>query len=144
MVCAIIFCLASKVFSQSSQSPSTEGQHSQIGTIAGYVTDAKTKEPLIGATIIIIELKGTGAASDENGRFRIFSPVGSYSMKVSLIGYQTIVKTDIIVTTGGETHVAVEMVQIPVELNQVTVTPDYFDKAGAENAVTRYRSALKR
>jgi hypothetical protein len=54
---------------------------SQNGTITGFVSDAKTKEPLIGVTILINELKNVGASTDENGRFKISAPVGSYSIK---------------------------------------------------------------
>ncbi len=104
-----------------------------IGTITGYVADAKTGESLIGVNVLIVELKNIGAATDENGRFKISAPVGSYSLKASSMGYQPIIKTDIIVTTGGETHVAIKMSETALELNQVTVTPDFFDKAAVEN-----------
>jgi hypothetical protein len=57
-------------------------------------------------------------------------------IKASLIGYQPIVKTDIIVTTAGEIHVSIKMSESPLELNQVTVSPDYFDKGAAENPMS--------
>ena len=107
--------------------------YSQTGTIVGSVLDSKTEEPLIGANVIVNELPNVGAATDEFGRFKIVSKVGSYSLKISLIGYQTVVKTDVIVTTGSETKLVIKMLESSVELNQVTVSADYFDKAGIEN-----------
>jgi hypothetical protein len=109
---------------------------SQTGRITGFVSDAKTGEPLVGVNMMINELMNTGSSTDENGRFRIAAPVGSYSLKASLLGYQAIVKTDIIVTTGGETHVVIKMIEAPLELGQVTITPDYFDKASIENTMS--------
>ncbi|MCL4540561.1 MAG: TonB-dependent receptor [Bacteroidetes bacterium] len=109
---------------------------SQAGRITGLVSDAKTGEPLIGVNVVINELKSVGASTNESGRFRIVAPVGSYSLKASLLGYKAVVKTDIIVTTGGETHVVMKMMETPLELGQVTVTPDYFDKAAIENTMS--------
>lgn len=106
---------------------------SQSGTITGYVTDSKTGEPLAGVNVIVNELKGVGSSTDLKGRFKIMAPVGSYSIKASLMGYQPVVKTDVIATAGGENHIVVRLSESPVELGQVTVTPDYFEKAAVEN-----------
>ncbi|HUI29931.1 MAG TPA: TonB-dependent receptor [Candidatus Acidoferrales bacterium] len=127
---SVFFLFAANAFSQTQQA------ESPTGTITGYVTDAKTGQPLVGVTVLINELKNVGAATDEDGRFKIWAPVGSYSLRASLIGYQAVIKTDIIVTTGGETHVAIKMSETALELNQVTVTPDYFDKAASENPMS--------
>ena len=106
---------------------------SQSGTITGYVADSKTGEPLAGVNVIVNELKGVGASTDLKGRFKILAPVGSYSIKASLMGYQPVVKTDVIATAGGENHIVVRLSESPVELGQVMVTPDYFEKAAVEN-----------
>ncbi len=109
---------------------------SQTGTITGNVSDAKTGEMLVGVNVVVNELNRTGVATNESGRFKIGVPVGSYSLRISLVGYQTIIKTDVVVTTGGETHVAIKMQETPLELGRVTITPDYFDKAAIENTLS--------
>lgn len=59
------------------------------GKISGKVTDRDTKEPLIGANVIIMG-KGVGAATDVDGEFFIINiPPGIYTIKVSMIGYDT-------------------------------------------------------
>ena len=57
------------------------------GTIAGYVKDAKTGEPLPGANILI---KGTslGAASNNEGYYFIKIPPGTYTIVARYIGYK--------------------------------------------------------
>ena len=58
-----------------------------MAAIPGKIVDAKTREPIIGATVI---LEGTvfGAGTDLDGRYTILNiPPGSYSLKVSAIGY---------------------------------------------------------
>ncbi len=57
--------------------------------IEGYITDGKTGDPLPGANVFIV---GTslGAASDINGKYRIQQvPPGSYTLRVTYIGYNT-------------------------------------------------------
>ena len=39
--------------------------------ITGYVTDGRTGEPLIGATVSVKKEKGIGSATDENGEFSL-------------------------------------------------------------------------
>lgn len=60
------------------------------GKIAGKVTDAKDKSPLIGATV---KVDGTnlGAVTDESGEFTILNvDVGEYSVTASYIGYDPV------------------------------------------------------
>lgn len=105
----------------------------QTGIITGSVTDSKTNEPLIGVNIIVKELSGIGTASNENGYFSIKLPVGSYSLKASLIGYTPVVKSDIIVKTVGEAMVTIQLSESSIELNEISVAADYFDKSIIEN-----------
>ena len=69
------------------------------GTLNGTVTDAETKTPLIGANIFLLNTK-FGCTTDENGKFLIRDvPVGSYSIKFSYVGYETLSKTDLLGNT---------------------------------------------
>ncbi len=105
----------------------------QTGLLAGKVIDASTKEALIGANILITELQNVGAATDIDGNFKFNVPVGSYSIKVSLIGYESIIKTDIIIKTNSQSYVEIQLSPTSLKLDEVTVTADYFDKAVIEN-----------
>lgn len=57
-------------------------------TLKGIITDAKTNETLIGATVAIAELQ-TGAITNEYGFFSITLPQGNYNIQVSYFGYTT-------------------------------------------------------
>src|SRR5690554_5463341 len=58
-----------------------------VGQLSGKITDADTKEPLIGANIIIVNTDW-GAASDINGEDYILNiPPGTYEVRVSYVGY---------------------------------------------------------
>ncbi|NOX19637.1 MAG: carboxypeptidase-like regulatory domain-containing protein, partial [Chlorobi bacterium] len=105
----------------------------QSGYLSGRVTDANTKEPLAGANVLINELENAGAATDADGKFKIKLPVGSYSARFSLIGYETVVRTDIVIKTKNELFVEIQLSPTSIKMDEVTVTADYFDKAIIEN-----------
>lgn len=59
-------------------------------TVSGVVLDNETGEPVIGASVIVKEAAGVGAATDVNGNFIIANvPVGGKTLIVSYIGMVT-------------------------------------------------------
>lgn len=92
----------------------------QTGIIKGTVSDANTKETLIGATVA---LQGTtnGAITDFDGNFRIEKVAkGSYNLVISYISYDnTIVRVE--VTSGLETDVKIELKPASVDIEEVQV-----------------------
>lgn len=96
------------------------------GSISGSVVDIMTKQPLVGANIIIL---GTtiGAATDINGNFRIDNiEPDVYQLRASVIGYESQVKTDIVVSPGRLTQVSFELNSQVIEFEGVVVTSDFF------------------
>lgn len=106
---------------------------SQSGIITGSVVDSKTREPLVGVNIMVNELENAGTASDIDGKFIIRVPVGSYSLRASLVGYTPVIKTDVIIKTGYEAVVQIQLSEMTLKIDEVTVMADYFDKSSIEN-----------
>ncbi|MCF6269394.1 MAG: TonB-dependent receptor [Melioribacteraceae bacterium] len=111
----------------------TTSAFAQTGLLTGKIIDASTKEALIGANILIMELENIGGATDVDGNFRITIPVGSYSIKASLIGFEPVIKTDIVIKAGSEIYFEIQLSGTSLQIDEVTVTADYFDKAVIEN-----------
>lgn len=91
------------------------------GKLVGTVRDAQTKEPLIGANVILV---GTnfGAATDVNGRFVILNiPPGVYSVRVSSIGYETVVVENVKIIIDQTTEISVALKQTDIVLQEVYV-----------------------
>lgn len=66
----------------------------QTGGVKGRIVDAKTQEPLIGATVMLNHSTKMASATDLDGNFIIKSlKAGTYSMRVTFIGYDSLVKT---------------------------------------------------
>jgi hypothetical protein len=80
-----------------------------FGDIKGQVINARTKEPLIGVNVL---LSGTdrGAATDFEGNFAIKNiPVGTYRLRFDYIGFETFMKTDVVVISARHAMVNVEL-----------------------------------
>ncbi len=92
------------------------------GKIAGTITDAQTKEALVGVNITIV---GTtlGASSNVDGEYFILNiPPGTYSLRASAVGYTPMVVNAIKVSTDQTTRIDFALVSQSVELNDVVVT----------------------
>ncbi len=74
------------------------------GKISGMISSSDTGESLVGATI---QLVGTnfGSTSDQNGRFAILNiPPGNYAVKLTYIGYESILLENVQVSADLTTH----------------------------------------
>lgn len=108
----------------------------QTGSITGIISDADTKETLIGVNV---KIQGTekGAATDANGKYYIntLTP-GVYALEISYIGYQTKSVTDIVV---GANRVVVRDVQLSpsaFQSEELVVTSSYYESATSANVST--------
>ncbi len=61
-------------------------------TISGTISDAETGETMIGATVIIKELPGTGTVCNAYGYYSITLPRDQYTVVIGYIGYEQISK----------------------------------------------------
>ncbi|MDI6840407.1 MAG: TonB-dependent receptor [bacterium] len=92
------------------------------GKIAGRVTDATMGSPLPGVNVVI---EGTtmGAATDIDGYYYILNvPVGTYSVKATMIGYEPVTKTDVKSIMDLTTTLDFELKPTVIKVEGVTVT----------------------
>ena len=74
-----------------------------------------------------------GDATDSNGEFKIINILpNTYQVRASLIGYNSVTKTDIAVTTARPIELDFELIEKIVELESVTVIADYFSRIPTE------------
>ena len=65
----------------------------QSGQLRGRLTDASTKEPLVGATITLIGTK-IGAVTDASGNYIVAGiPAGRYTVRFAYVGYVSVQRT---------------------------------------------------
>ncbi|MDH7528831.1 MAG: carboxypeptidase-like regulatory domain-containing protein, partial [Ignavibacteria bacterium] len=91
------------------------------GKIAGRVTDARTGEGIPFANVII---EGTtlGAATNLEGYYTIINvPPGVYTLRASVVGYETKIVTNVRVNIDLTTRIDFELREKTVELGQEVV-----------------------
>lgn len=108
----------------------------QAGTskLAGRVIDADTKEPLIGANILIL---GTnlGAATDVEGKYFILNVTpGTYDVRVSYVGYAPKTIQNVRLVAGITYELNVEL-STDFSLPEITVKDQKFFEEKATNTV---------
>jgi len=99
------------------------------GEIVGKVIDARTLEPIPSVNILVQERQGVGSATDAGGRFHVRGlEVGTFSLRVSAIGYITQVITNVVVSTGRATSLNIKLEETAIEMQGVTVKANYFSR----------------
>jgi outer membrane receptor protein involved in Fe transport len=96
----------------------------QSGKIHGIIKDAKSNEPLVGANIII---EGTtrGASTDIDGNYLVINvPVGTYTVKVSYVGYRTMTVTNVQIAQGLTTELNLNLYSEEVEVQSVEIVAE--------------------
>ena len=98
------------------------------GNLYGRIVEFATKQPIPYANISVV---GTefGTASDQNGYYKIENlPVNTYAIKVSYVGYNSQIKSDVVINSAKPFELNFELTPQTIELGDVTVTSDYFRK----------------
>lgn len=98
------------------------------GIIEGKVIDHDTQNPVPDAVIKIVSTdKKTG--SDNKGYFRFeYLKNGNYVLEVTAIGYKTLFKTDIVISSGIPVTVIIELNTSSFSTESINVDANYFDK----------------
>lgn len=99
----------------------------QTATIRGVVVDAVTDEPLPGANVMIENTAPLiGTSTNQNGVFEINNvPLGRHDIKVSFLGYKPVLRSGVLVSSGKETVLRIELEQQVFESEEVVVSPEH-------------------
>ena len=114
----LLFGLLTALFS----TPKVNGQ-SATQTVRGKITDAASKAPVVGATVIVLGSNPlNGTTTDAEGNFRLAKvAVGRAALKITYLGYEDIFAKDIIINAGKEVVLDFPMTESFTKLNEVTV-----------------------
>ena len=103
-------------------------------TVRGTIIDKESKAPLIGATVSWLDHEiVSGTTSDIDGKFKLENiPLGRHSFDIQYLGYEPIFLNDILVTSGKEIVLNIEMIESAIEMDVVVVRAK-LDKSNAIN-----------
>ncbi|HMQ49596.1 MAG TPA: TonB-dependent receptor [Saprospiraceae bacterium] len=93
--------------------------------VRGTVVDAESQFPLIGVNVAIPSENGSfvGGSTDVDGRFRIEGvPLGRCQIELSYLGYETVLLSDIQITSAKEVILHIPMSETATQLATVEIT----------------------
>ena len=109
----LILNLLLLAFAAAAQTPS--------GVIRGTVLDAKSKQPVIGASVSV-DGTAMGTATDLEGKFLLTGvPAGPSSVRISFLSYKPFTSGPLTIKGGESTELNVELVEEVSELENVVV-----------------------
>lgn len=113
----LVSLLAMFAISSKAQSP--------IQTVKGRVIEKESKAPIVGVMVVVLQNgvpSALGAITDMDGYYKILKvPVGKHDIRIKLLGFETITLHDIIVGSGKEVILNVEMEESVNKIEEVEV-----------------------
>ncbi|CAL2086079.1 TonB-dependent receptor [Tenacibaculum sp. 190524A02b] len=98
------------------------------GIIRGKVIDSKTRETLPYVNVVVVGTQKGGDTND-NGEFEIKdSPLGYQKVRVSFVGYKSVISEDYLVTKEKVPYVVIELTEDATQLAEVEVKTKLFKK----------------
>lgn len=112
LLLSLWLCLGSIAFAQ----PLTQ-------TVRGQLTDAASKVPVTGASVVVLGSNPVvGSTTDIDGYFRLENiPIGRITLKITFVGYEEMTIRDIVVTSGKEVVLDLQMTEQVGQLDEVSV-----------------------
>ncbi len=99
-------------------------------TIRGRVLDAETQKPLVEAAVVL-DAESVKTTTDTEGVFRLEKiPVGRHILRVSFVGFETLVVPDILLESGKEIVLDIALKSLTINTETLVVTAQreqYFD-----------------
>ena len=96
------------------------------GNLEGKIVDYSSKSPLIGVNIFNID-NGIGTSTDNKGNYSFKNlQVGTYIIQFSYVGYEKVIKTDVIIRSKRTTYLNIDMETASVQMDNVLVESGYF------------------
>jgi hypothetical protein len=122
LLLVLVIAIPFRLIAQTTDGGTTTASSTQ--TVKGRILDQESKQPIIGATVTIIngtEIKG--AVTDAEGYFKIERvPLGRKTIKVTYMGYETIQLPDVMVTAGKEVILNLTMSESITGLKEAVIT----------------------
>lgn len=92
-------------------------------TVRGQVRDAAGKTTLPGANVFVINSEPLiGTTTDQQGNFELKGvPVGRHAIKVSFLGYKPVIRAEVLVSSGKETQLMIDLEEDVLEAGEVEI-----------------------
>ena len=91
------------------------------GKISGTITQKGSSTPLAGANVLVVQSQ-KGTSADDKGYFNLINvPPGKYTLRVMMIGYETVNMEEVIVSVNRTTSLEIKMSQSVIEGEEIVI-----------------------
>lgn len=99
-------------------------------TIRGEITDQDSKNPIIGANVVVLNSDPVlGSSTDVDGKFRIEKvEVGRVSLKITCIGYEEKIIPNLLIGSAKEFLLNIDMVESMVKMDELVILANQQNK----------------
>ena len=99
-------------------------------TVKGKVFDKTTLEPIIGASIILLNSEPlNGTTTNFDGEFILEKvPIGRRSIKISMMGYESALKNNLLISSGKEVVLEIGLLEKATEMDEVVIIANKKDE----------------
>jgi len=113
------------------------------GKVTGKVTDKKTGEALIGATVLLQGIS-KGAATNVNGEYTLTGiPAGTYEILVKYVGYQNKLITEVQVTNNAATALNIILDEANTQQLQAVTVRATFRQESASSLYSQQKNSAR-
>ena len=103
--------------------------HAQVSstqTVKGRVMDKDAQQPILGATVLVMDSDPIiGTTTDLEGFFILPDvPVGRTNLSISFLGYLSVVKKEVLVLSAKETFLTIEMEESVTAMEEIIIEAD--------------------
>jgi hypothetical protein len=109
-------------------------------SLSGYVQDAGSGEELIGATIRVVEMPGTGASTNVYGFYSLTLPPGQYTLEYNYVGYR---KEQRELSLSEDQKLNVKLQPADLQLEEVVVSSQRMDANVADVNMSRENLSIE-
>lgn len=111
-------------------------------TVRGTIKDADTKRGLLGATIIVVGSNPIiGTTTSLDGVFKFEGvPLGRFDFKISYLGYETYTLSEILITSGKEVVLNIELKESAISIGEVEISGNSKDQPSNNMAMISART----
>ncbi len=106
LLCINITCLAQSELQQ---------------TVRFIITDKFSKSPIENVNVICLEKNNYNGVTNSSGELEMLLPIGRYNFAYSIIGYKTVSSADIIVNSGKQVILNIELEQKATNTKMVVI-----------------------
>src|SRR5688500_17245085 len=102
--------------------PAKAQEQAMSQTVRGMITDAESKQPLVGVAVVLVSNSAVSTITDDRGYYLLEGvPLGRQSFQFSYMGYSPKTVSEVMISSGKETELNISLTENIQRLKEVSI-----------------------